>query len=454
MTVGATPAEGAAAVAPASHVHRRWRSPAIAAAGLAATAAVAIAAFAWRGIFRNSGNDGQSNIPAANNQPAGDPASPAGPERPGAHSPADTTEARLKQLAEWMDTYVDAHGHYPPGTTTGSPLPVDQRLNWMAALAAEQAADGNLQPQRDRPWHDPLNDRFVRRRIDAFQNPAIAEVVGQDGYPAGHFAGMAGVGADAAELPTHHGRAGIFGFHRTTRRDDVRDGTANTIMVAGVMPPLASWAAGGAAAIRPFAKEPYVNGPDGFGTGQADGMFVLMADGSVRFLSLDTDPVILRRMAAMADGLPLDKDVPGEPDSAGLIPPPLVGVPPVPPEGVAVVGVPAPDQKPIDVPVAPDLPVIDVDAALRQRIASIEQLDPVPASKLLQQVAEMAGVTIDARPVLDDRNVADRLNAPVTLSLADTTVRDILQSVLDQARLRFETGEFGIRVSPLESQAP
>jgi hypothetical protein len=183
-------------------------------------------------------------------------------------------------------------------------------------------------------------------------------------------------------------------------------------------------------------------------------MSVLMADGSVRFLSRDTDPVILRRMAAMADGLPLDPDVPGEPDSAGLIPPPLAGLPPVPPNGGVIAARPGPDDQPIAVPLAPDLPVIDVDAALRQRIVSIEQLDPVPASRLLQQVAEMAGVTIDARSVLDDPKLAERLNAPVTLNLADTTVRDILQSVLDQARLKFETADFGIRVSARESEAP
>jgi hypothetical protein len=453
VIAGAPVAVAAESSPSASHALRRWRSPAVAAAGLAATAIVAVAVVLLIGVFRNSGNDGRRSASAANGTPADDSPSPAAAERPGVELPADTADARLKQLAAWMDAYVDAHGHYPPGTTTGSPLPVDQRLNWMAALAAEQAAEGNIQPQWDRPWHDPLNDRFVRRRIDAFQNPSIAEVVGQDGYPAGHFAGMAGVGVDAAELPLHHGRAGIFGFNRTTRVDDVRDGIANTIMVAGVQPPLASWAAGGAAAIRPFAKEPYVNGPDGFGTGQADGMHVLMADGSVRFLSRDTDPVILRRMAAMADGLPLDSTVPGEPDSAGLIPPPLAGLPPVPANG-GVAAIPPAEEKPIDVPVAPDLPVIDIDAALRQRIVSIEQADPVPASKLLQQVAEMAGVTIDARAVLEDPNVADRLNAPVTLSLADTTVRDILQSVLHQARLKFETGEFGIRVSPLESDAP
>jgi hypothetical protein len=421
---------------------------------LAATAAAAIAVVVFLGVLRNSGNDDTATVPTADANPASVPRSPDAADRPVIDAPADSPDARLKQLADWMDRYVDAHGHYPPGTTAGSPLPVDQRLNWMAALAAEQVADGNLQPQWDRPWHDPLNDRFVRRRIDAFQNPAIAAVVGQDGYPAGHFVGMAGVGADAPELPLHHGRAGIFGFNRTTRIEDVRDGTAHTIMVAGVQPPLASWAAGGAATIRAFVREPYINGPDGFGTGQQDGMSVLMADGSVRFLSRDTDPVILRRMAAMADGLPLDPDVPGEPDSAGLIPPPLAGLPPVPPNGGVIAARPGPDDQPIAVPLAPDLPVIDVDAALRQRIVSIEQLDPVPASRLLQQVAEMAGVTIDARSVLDDPKLAERLNAPVTLNLADTTVRDILQSVLDQARLKFETADFGIRVSARESEAP
>jgi hypothetical protein len=230
--------------------------------------------------------------------------------------------------------------------------------------------------------------------------------------------------------------------------------------VAGVnpttadQPPLASWAAGGRATVRPFAQEPYINGPDGFGTGQPDGMLVLMADGSVKFLLRETDPSVLRRMAAMADGLPLDPAVPGEPSAHGLNPPPLAGVPPVPPVPAEDVAVQPGDDRPIDVPLAPDPPRIDIAAALGQRIASIEQSEPVPASALLQQVAEMAGVTIDARAVIEDKSLAGRLNTPVTLRLTQTTVRDMLEAVLQQVGLKYEAGEFGVRVLAVEVDTP
>ena len=65
--------------------------------------------------------------------------------------------------------------------------------------------------------------------------------------------------------------------------------------------------------MRGLSREPYINGPDGFGTGSPDSMQVLMADGRVLAVSDKIDPRIFRRMAAKADGLPLDESEEGEP---------------------------------------------------------------------------------------------------------------------------------------------
>ena len=162
-------------------------------------------------------------------------------------------------------------------------------------------------------WSSPRNDRFVRQQIPEFLNPSLEVRVSARNYPATHFVGVAGVGEDAADLPAGDPRAGVFGNSRPTRLEDIHDGASNTLMVLGVTSELGSWAAGGTATVRPLTREPYVNGPDGFGTGLTDRMMVLKADGSVAEMSATTDPRIFRRMAAIADGLPLDPKIPGEP---------------------------------------------------------------------------------------------------------------------------------------------
>jgi hypothetical protein len=277
-----------------------------------------------------------------------------------------------------------------------------------------------------------VNDRFVHQRIENLQSPTNQTLTGPAGHPVSHFAGIAGVGADAPTLPIEHPRAGIFGDQRTTRVEDVRDGQANTLMVAGIQDRLDSWAANGPATIRPLSAEPYFGGPDGLGTGEQGGMSVLMADGSVRFLSSDTDPLLMRRMAAMADGLPLDAAVPGEPGEASPEPPPVAVVTPVQPEPLE-----GPDTKPIEVALAPD-PVFDIEAALNQPITDFNQPTPRKIGEILKLVGEMAGVPVDASQL--DASALERLERTTSLSLKDTTVRGVLDASVEKAGLTYSLG--------------
>ncbi|MEZ5948041.1 MAG: hypothetical protein R3C12_02140 [Planctomycetaceae bacterium] len=210
---------------------------------------------------------------------------------------------KLQGLGTRVTAYREPRGHFPPALWEQTGSPPGRAFSWLAGLDPTLERDASLLPQWNLPWDDPLNDRFVRRKRDDLLNPEIPLQVGGDRYPASHVVGIAGVGPRAAELPLSDPRAGIFGWNRTTRMDDVKDGLSQTLLATGVTGKLTSWA-DGTASVRAFTQEPCINGPDGFGTGQSNGMYVLLADGSVRFLNRTTAPTIVRRMAAMADGLP------------------------------------------------------------------------------------------------------------------------------------------------------
>ncbi|MEZ5943603.1 MAG: hypothetical protein R3C18_19590 [Planctomycetaceae bacterium] len=333
-------------------------------------------------------------------------------------------EERLDALYAELLKYTNQHGSYPIGES--------QNLSWLGEL--EKSKVGAPAFREERPWNDPVNDAFVRRRVAQFQNPEIPKLVGDDGLPASHFAGVAGVGADAPDLAVQHPRAGIFGRRRQTRLQDVRDGLANTLMIVGVQNQLGSWAAPGNATMRALTKEPYINGPDGLGTGQQDGMFVLLADGSVRFLTSETEPVILRRLAAMADGTPLDPTFPGDPlvmenvQQPGMSPEPVAG----------------PDDVPILVELAPNPPPFNVEKAVAQKLVRFEQTRPLTLRTLLVQWSELSALPIDVSAVPEEA-----LNEQQQHSLENVSLAELLEELIEPAQLAADfSDEFGVRLKP------
>lgn len=351
---------------------------------------------------------------------------------------------RLRQIGLLLSSYAERHGAFPPAVVAAEGLPVERRLSWQARLAAASPTYGHRQPQWDRPWNDPVNEAFARQRIPLFRNPSLPDAAGADGLPVAHFAGVAGVGKDGPYLPANHPRAGVFGYNRATRRRDIRDGLEHTMMVAGVRQRVGGWAHGGSPTMRAFTTEPYVNGPDGFGTGQKDRMLVLMADGRVREVSRNTSPVIVRRMAAMADGLPLDPRVPGDPQNA---PPPEH--PPAKADGKTNKGAkPVRMPKPPAVAVKPvaGLRAIDVQSALAQRILAYEQSGRAPLRELLAEVQEMAGVPIHVDPALAKEKLAPLDRRVARIQLNDVTVGDILRELFKGTGLSYAVEKDGVRV--------
>lgn len=381
-----------------------------------------------------------ADVPATAPEPAPLATAPVPPVAPLPAGPRPALD--LQPLADLLVAQRDRQGQFPAEHPAARPLPADERLGWLAVLASASEPAGP-QPQWDRPVLDPLNARFVRRRMPLFLNPLLADAA-VEGLPATHFVGVAGVGADAARLPKSHPRAGIFGEGRETRIEDVRDGLSHTLLVLGAAGRPAPWSAGGERTIRPLTQEPYVGGADGFGTGQPDGMFVLLADGSTRFLSREVEPVILRRMAAMADGLPLDAAVSGEPGDPPR-PAPLAESPPEPvaaPPATAITE-PSPRPEPAVERVLPPPPSYNVEQALSQPLVRFSQSRAVPLRELLPLLQDLAGV-----PVEVDERAETALGKSVSLELSNTSVRDVLNSVARQVGLEVQTGTgFGVRLS-------
>lgn len=383
--------------------------------------------------------------------------------------PRDDLKDRLLKLGETLLVHAAEEKEFPAAVVSARGVAPENRLSWLAAVADRLGNDSAPVPAWDRAWNDPQNDAFVRRRLVAFQNPHIPQLTGADGYPATHFVGVAGVGADAAKLDPRDPRAGIFNNNRPTRVEEITDGAANTLLVMGVHDQLGSWAAGGSSTVRGLAREPYVNGPDGFGTGQADSMLVLMADGSVRTVGGRMDPRLLRRMAAKADGLALDESVPGEPAEQMADQIKRRGDPVRDGKGLTGLlssaaalgdagsgGKGNADGRPIEPefvpePVAgqevPPVRKFDLALSLKQPIARFDQPRSKPLEEVLASVAEMAGTEIAFnREELGP--AAARLREPIALSLVDTTVGEILAGLLRPAGLGYRIEGNRLRIIP------
>ncbi|HQR09080.1 MAG TPA: DUF1559 domain-containing protein [Gemmatales bacterium] len=204
------------------------------------------------------------------------------------------------------------------------PYPASERVSFLRELLPYLGDERYFGMQKDidpeQSWRSTSNLNYARILIPHFLNPAVGpnysyvKVRGVDAPVATtHFVGMAGVGPDAAYLPKSDPRAGIFGYDRQTSPDDVKDGLSNTIyMIEADKTLLGPWLQGGGSTVRGTSMAGNdVGRRGGFSSpnfGGKAGVWVLMADGSARFLTKDISPEIFKALCTMAGS-----------DSAGAI---------------------------------------------------------------------------------------------------------------------------------------
>jgi hypothetical protein len=385
-----------------------------------------------------------------------DPPNPEPPSDP-KQQPVDDDNGLYAGLNRLIKQYQQEQGVFPAPPQTALEDP-NQRLSWIANLEATLTPN-QLPPLWDRPWNDPLNEHFVRRALPHYWNPAITQKTSPDKYPATHFVGLAGVGKDAASLPKSDPRAGMFGHQRTITVDDLTAGAANVWMISGVQDNIGSWAAHGRATIRPWTGGAVIGGPDGFGSGQKDSMSILMADGSVRTISANTHLKVLERLATIHDDRkpviakanPRPKQLIAKMHEVDQKNGRLFEFGPLqapkPPEAalsdlIALLKNDLKEQSPV--------PMKNVEQQLSQKLLLFDLREPQPLRAVFDQIEEMTGVPIITElDTLGD--AANRIEEPVTISLIEPTLKDVLENLLQRAKLgyRIVGGRIEITSEPL-----
>ncbi len=211
----------------------------------------------------------------------------------------------LRRLGLAVNLYANQkeHSHFPPGTILQPDLAPDERLSWTVALLPYLDAEASVGPSTGRPpavfqkgqalaarfdltkgWKAEANRQAMTGGAAWFVCPA-APGRPTPGEPVWtQYVGLAGLGVEAPTLPASHPDAGFFGYDRTIAREDVKRGTAQTMMVTERLHALGPWGAGGPATVAGVdpAKQPYV--PDQFGGLHPHGANTLFVDSHVTFI--------------------------------------------------------------------------------------------------------------------------------------------------------------------------
>ncbi|HTU23188.1 MAG TPA: DUF1559 domain-containing protein [Gemmataceae bacterium] len=220
----------------------------------------------------------------------------------------------LKQVGLALQNRYASCGTFPSATIPNEDLPCGKRLSWLVEILPYLEQIG-CTIDRKKGWQDEANiipkfygieDPLPPRPLELklFRCPADPTVSPVDRASLTNYVGISGVGADAAELPLEYPGVGFFGCERKIKREDIKDGLANTLAVMETNSNIGPWTAGGFATVRPLdpATIPYLGAGRPFGSGHRDGTQALFADGSVHSLTHSTDSEVLGAFATIAGG--------------------------------------------------------------------------------------------------------------------------------------------------------
>jgi Protein of unknown function (DUF1559) len=216
-----------------------------------------------------------------------------------------------------------ASGEFPRGALPrkssanrmGLPFAPEQRVSWMVELLPGLGYERLYRDiDKDTAWNTTHNLRLGRSWIPEFLEPSqesdswrakLPSVIGRD-LGATHFIGLSGLDVDAADLldtPENAKRLGIFGYERSTKVADIKDGLDKTIFMIQVQSNIARpWIRGGGATVMGVSMtdsfKPFrVMQPDG-----EFGAHAIMCDGTVRFLKTNIPDELFRAMVTYKAG--------------------------------------------------------------------------------------------------------------------------------------------------------
>jgi prepilin-type processing-associated H-X9-DG protein len=250
------------------------------------------------------------------------------------HAPAQRTECanNLRQIGQAVRMYDDFYRKgYPQATLNtdrGAALlvpwtrePYVKRLSWLVSIRPFLKSEdrvvqegekfiiqkGSLLDlytpfQTDRPWDAPENEQGLDTFMRIYQCPAHPQFNPRRSRALGHYVGISGIGADAAELSLDSPYAGFFGYERRLTREEVVRGQSYTLLATETMVHNGPWAAGGPPTLRGLVPQqrPWIGQQRPFGGLHPDGANLLMVDGSVTFFSNRGSDRVLQEMATVS----------------------------------------------------------------------------------------------------------------------------------------------------------
>ncbi|MFZ1933466.1 MAG: DUF1559 domain-containing protein [Thermoguttaceae bacterium] len=196
-----------------------------------------------------------------------------------------TCNNNLKQIGLALHNYVQANGQFPPAVIGPKHVPRNRQFSWLVALLPYlEHEDVYKQLRLNLPCDAPENAALLQRPMRGLICPSSTDPT------QGNTSYVAVTGADA--VLGSPAQRGVIGFDRGLSLAEIRDGTSNTLLVAEVADG-GPWYAGGTATARSIdywiSKKTWSE--------HANGANFLLADGSVRFISSNIDPQVLRALA-------------------------------------------------------------------------------------------------------------------------------------------------------------
>lgn len=171
----------------------------------------------------------------------------------------------LRQISLSLHSYHDAHDVLPIGETVsvgGRP-----HHSWHTRILPYiEASPLYNYIDLERPWTDPVNVPHFRYHHPWFVSPEISLNTDAEGFGLSHMAG----------------NEALFRDNEAVSLKDIASGASQTILVGEVSQDFRAW---GGPGLGRDASLPPNSGPRSFGCPSGEGAYVVMVDGSVRFIA-------------------------------------------------------------------------------------------------------------------------------------------------------------------------